>query len=122
MKIKICRSCKSKKLSKVFSLGKQTLTGIFPPSKNAKITKGNLSLILCNQCKLLQLENNFNPNEMYGENYGYMSSLNKSMMTHLKLKALNLLVSNQKGWESLIVKNLRRVLGLIILLKNIILN
>lgn len=89
MKIKICRSCKSKKLSKVFSLGKQTLTGIFPPSKNAKITKGNLSLILCNQCKLLQLENNFNPNEMYGENYGYMSSLNKSMMTHLKLKALN---------------------------------
>ena len=89
MKIKICRSCKSKKLSKVFSLGKHTLTGIFPPSKNAKITKGNLSLILCNQCKLLQLENNFNPNEMYGENYGYMSSLNKSMMTHLKLKALN---------------------------------
>ena len=89
MKIKICRSCKSKKLSKVFSLGKQTLTGIFPPSKNAKITKGNLSLILCNKCKLLQLENNFNPNEMYGENYGYMSSLNKSMMTHLKLKALN---------------------------------
>ena len=89
MKIKICRSCKSKKLSKVFSLGKQTLTGIFPPSKNAKITKGNLSLLLCNQCKLLQLENNFNPNEMYGENYGYMSSLNKSMMTHLKLKALN---------------------------------
>ena len=73
----------------MFSLGKQTLTGIFPPSKNAKITKGNLSLILCNQCKLLQLENNFNPNEMYGENYGYMSSLNKSMMTHLKLKALN---------------------------------
>ena len=89
MKIKICRSCKSKKLSKVFSLGKQTLTGIFPPSKNAKITKGNLSLILCNQCKLLQLENNFNPYEMYGENYGYMSSLNKSMMAHLKLKALN---------------------------------
>ena len=90
MKIKFCRSCKSIKLSKVFSLGKQTLTGIFPPSKNAKITKGNLSLILCNKCKLLQLENNFNPHEMYGENYGYMSSLNKSMMTHLKLKALNL--------------------------------
>ena len=90
MKIKFCRSCKSIKLSKVFSLGKQTLTGIFPPSKNAKITKGNLSLILCNECKLLQLENNFNPHEMYGENYGYMSSLNKSMMTHLKLKALNL--------------------------------
>jgi hypothetical protein len=76
-------------LSKVFSLGKQTLTGIFPPTKQAKISKGDLSLILCEKCKLLQLANNFNPNEMYGENYGYMSSLNKSMMTHLKLKALN---------------------------------
>lgn len=89
MKIKICRSCKSKKISKVFSLGKQTLTGIFPTNRNDKITKGNLSLIICNNCKLLQLENNFNPNEMYGDNYGYMSSLNKSMMSHLKLKALN---------------------------------
>ena len=89
MKIKFCRSCKSENLSKVFSLGKQTLTGIFPPTKQAKISKGDLSLILCEKCKLLQLANNFNPNEMYGENYGYMSSLNKSMMTHLKLKALN---------------------------------
>ena len=89
MKIKSCRSCKSEHLSKVFSLGRQTLTGIFPPTKQAKISKGDLSLILCERCKLLQLANNFNPNEMYGENYGYMSSLNKSMMTHLKLKAVN---------------------------------
>ena len=66
-----------------------SLTGIFPSKKTTKITKGNLSLVLCNNCKLLQLENNFNPNEMYGDNYGYMSSLNKSMMSHLKLKALN---------------------------------
>ena len=28
--------------------------------------------------------------EMYGENYGYMSSLNNSMISHLKIKALNL--------------------------------
>jgi cyclopropane fatty-acyl-phospholipid synthase-like methyltransferase len=27
---------------------------------------------------------------MYGSNYGYMSSLNKSMISHLKLKALGL--------------------------------
>ena len=47
-------------------------------------------MIICNKCKLLQLENNFDANEMYGDNYGYMSSLNKSMTSHLKLKALNL--------------------------------
>ena len=91
MKIKNCRSCKSTKLTKVYSLGKQTLTGIFPPKKNLKITKGELSMLFCKKCKLLQLEHNFDSNEMYGENYGYMSSLNKSMESHLKLKAISLL-------------------------------
>ena len=48
MKIKQCRSCKSNKLTNVYSLGKQALTGIFPPKKNAKITNGNLRMVLCN--------------------------------------------------------------------------
>ena len=90
MKIKNCRSCKSKSLTNLYSLGKQTLTGIFPPSKKSKITKGDLSMVMCNKCRLMQLKHNFDANEMYGENYGYMSSLNKSMISHLKLKALNL--------------------------------
>ena len=77
-------------MNKVFSLGKQTLTGIFPPKKNMKITKGDLSMVLCKKCKLLQLEHNFDSNEMYGDNYGYMSSLNKSMFLHLKNKVTKL--------------------------------
>ena len=90
MKIKVCRSCKKSNLIKVYSLGKLSLTGIFPSKKNTKITRGELSLVICKYCKLLQLEHNFDANEMYGDNYGYMSSLNKSMVSHLKLKALNL--------------------------------
>lgn len=90
MKIKHCRSCKNIKLTKVYSLGKQSLTGIFPSKKNSKVTVGQLSMVLCNKCKLLQLENNFNPHEMYGDNYGYRSSLNNSMVSHLKLKSKKL--------------------------------
>ena len=45
-------------------------------------------MVICKKCKLLQLNENFNADEMYGENYGYMSSLNKSMISHLKLKAI----------------------------------
>ncbi len=89
MKIKFCRICKSKKIRKVFSLGKQSLTGIFPSKKIDKVSKGNLTLVFCQKCTLLQLEDNFNPDEMYGENYGYMSSLNQAMISHLKTKALN---------------------------------
>jgi len=90
LKIIHCRSCKTKNLTKVYSLGKQSLTGIFPSKKNSKVTVGELSMVLCGKCKLLQLENNFNPIEMYGDNYGYMSSLNSSMVSHLKLKSKQL--------------------------------
>ena len=90
MKIKFCRSCKKPNLIKVYSLGKLSLTGIFPSNKNENVTRGELSLVICKNCKLLQLEHNFDANEMYGDNYGYMSSLNKSMVAHLKLKSLNL--------------------------------
>jgi len=90
LKIKSCRSCKSKKLVKLYSLGNQYFTGIFPSNKHSKIPRGNLGMLICNNCKLLQLDENFDSNEMYGDNYGYMSSLNKSMISHLYLKALNL--------------------------------
>ena len=62
-------------------------TGIFPNSIKDKVPKGKLGLIRCKRCTLLQLEDNFDPNLMYGENYGYMSSLNKAMEFHLKLKS-----------------------------------
>ncbi len=62
-------------------------TGIFPNSIKDKVPKGKLGLIRCKKCSLLQLENNFDPNLMYGKNYGYMSSLNKAMEFHLKLKS-----------------------------------
>ena len=84
MKIIECRSCKSKKLVEIFSLGNQKLTGVFPTSKKQKVSGGNLDLILCKNCTLLQLKHSFDANEMYGENYGYMSSLNASMIEHLK--------------------------------------
>ena len=94
MKINKCRSCKNSNLSFAFSLGNQYLTGVFPKKYNEKISKGNLSLVFCNKCKLLQLENSFDSNEMYGDNYGYMSSLNKSMFNHLKYKVKKLLRKN----------------------------
>lgn len=66
-------------------------TGIFPISKNSKVPQGKLKLIRCKRCTLLQLEDNFDSNLMYGKNYGYMSSLNKAMEFHLKLKSRYLL-------------------------------
>ncbi len=90
MKISKCRVCSSLSLKTVGSLGNQSYTGIFPSRKNKKVPTGNLSLILCNKCKLLQLNDSFNMNIMYGPNYGYMSSLNPHMVRHLHLKSKKL--------------------------------
>ena len=68
------------------------LTGIFPRDKKQAITTGPLCLVKCTggdeACGLLQLEHSYDLDEMYGEDYGYRSGLNASMVTHLgnKLK------------------------------------
>jgi SAM-dependent methyltransferase len=82
-KIKFCRSCKSKKLSKLFSLGEQFYSGIFPKTKKTFVPKGKLTLIICKSCSLVQLDENFSSKKMYGLNYGYRTSLNQSMRDHI---------------------------------------
>ena len=49
-----------------------SFTGIFTRSTKDKVPKGELKLIRCKRCTLLQLQNNFDSNLMYGKNYGYM--------------------------------------------------
>tara|TARA_Y100000590_G_C15710325_1_gene1010033 strand:- start:557 stop:1780 length:1224 start_codon:yes stop_codon:yes gene_type:complete len=90
MKITKCRSCSSLSLRYISSLGNQYFTGIFPSKKNKNIPKGFLSMVICNNCRLLQLENSFDVNIMYGDNYGYLSSLNPHMVRHLRLKSKKL--------------------------------
>ncbi len=71
------------------------LTGVFPREQNAKITAGPLRLVKCvgndNACGLLQLEHSYELGEMYGENYGYRSGLNASMVAHLRGKVKRIL-------------------------------
>ena len=72
-------------------MGIHKLTGVFPQKKNDKnMPEGPLVLILCIHCELLQLQHSFNPLEMYGDNYGYRSGLNQSMIEHLKTKVAKL--------------------------------
>jgi len=87
MKISNCRSCHSNSLKYVSSLGNQYLTGTFPNSVNQKVPKGDLGMVICNKCSLLQLQDSFDADVMYGDNYGYLSSLNPHMVKHLKSKS-----------------------------------
>jgi len=89
-----CRVCGNPCLELVLQLGEQTLTGVFPSSPNTKLLGGPLDLVRCGPsaetCGLLQLRHSYPLDAMYGDNYGYRSSLNSSMTRHLAQKAASL--------------------------------
>ena len=85
-----CRIAGSSDLITVLSLGEQYLTGVFPSDKNEKITKGPLELVWSPTSQLLQLKHSYDLGEMYGDNYGYRSGLNQSMVSHLTNKIQHL--------------------------------
>lgn len=83
-----CRICGNRNLKEVLNLGRQALTGVFP-MPDEKVEQGPLTLMKCDvgmkgeHCGLLQLKHNYNMALLYGDNYGYRSGLNQSMVRHL---------------------------------------
>ena len=86
-KINKCRISKDKKLKLVCDFGKIKLTGIFPSKPNSLIPETPLQVMYSEKSKLLQLNHNYNFNNLFGSNYGYRSGLNNSMINHLKQKS-----------------------------------
>ena len=85
-----CRLCGSSALEQVLDLGEQALTGVFPASPEEDPPRAPLELVRCRSCTLLQLAHSFEPTELYGDNYGYRSGLNASMVEHLGREARGL--------------------------------
>ena len=102
-KIVKCRICGNTHLEQVLDLGEQMLTGVFPREKHSQLTTGPLRLVKCfggnDVCGLLQLEHSYDLGEMYGQNYGYRSGLNASMVAHLhaKVQRIQTLVALSPG-------------------------
>jgi hypothetical protein len=91
--IKKCRICGNTNLVPVLDLGEMALSGVFPKTKDEKVPISPLELVKCSEgdgeegsCGLLQLRHTYSLEDMYGENYGYRSGLNASMVKHLKEK------------------------------------
>jgi hypothetical protein len=86
-----CRICGQSGLQSVLHLGDQALTGVFPRSADEPVEAGPMDLVKCDEvrggCGLVQLRHSYTPEKMYGENYGYRSGLNASMVEHLRRRA-----------------------------------
>lgn len=80
--IKKCRSCLSKKLVSILSLGKQCLSDFSDDNKKPK--RYPLSIVLCAKCNLLQLKHTVPQKLLYTQRYGYRSGINFTMKNELK--------------------------------------
>jgi NDP-4-keto-2,6-dideoxyhexose 3-C-methyltransferase len=102
-----CRICKNTQLLEVLDLGIQTLTGVFPKTRAQEVTAGPLKLVKCtgedDVCGLLQLQHTYDLGELYGDNYGYRSGLNSSMVAHLHAKVRRILERVTLPGDALIV-------------------
>ncbi len=94
-----CKNCNKNSLKRIVKIGKQPLSGFFYSRKKTKLKKFSLDLYKCSKCNLVQLNNLIDIKKMYGEHYGYRTSLSKMMISHLKekiqrLKKLRLIKKN----------------------------
>ncbi|MBB4199356.1 methyltransferase [Rhodoblastus sphagnicola] len=98
-RISRCRIGGGANLVPVLDLGEQALTGVFPKSAEIPVGVAPLQLVWCADSGLVQLAHDFNDQAMFGDNYGYRSGLNASMVRHLqrKVAALESLVSLNAG-------------------------
>ena len=89
-KIEKCRVCGNTHFNTALDLGDQYLSGIFPKFIDTNMHRGPLTLVKCDEetggCGHVQLEHTFDLPTMYGQNYGYRSGLNSSMVKHLQSK------------------------------------
>lgn len=101
-----CRICGNTDLEEVLDLGVQALTGVFPRTRPEEVARGPLRLVKCNgadACGLLQLRHTYDLGELYGDNYGYRSGLNASMVDHLQRKVATILERVAIDRDSLVV-------------------
>ncbi len=95
--IKNCRICGNRNLVSVMDIGEQALTGVFPKTRDEPVLSGPVELVRCagdDFCGLVQLRQSYDVDLMYGDDYGYRSSLNQSMVDHLTNKVRNILAKD----------------------------
>ena len=82
--VKKCRCCGKKKLKNFFNFGSMCLSTQFPPKNTKKISKIPMNVKICKNCKLVQLQHNYDLKKLYNKDYGYKSGVNQTMNQHLE--------------------------------------
>ncbi len=100
-----CRSCQSKRLSPVLSLGKTPLANaLVPPDRLGQAEAVYpLDLVFCGDCSLVQITVTVSPEELF-RNYVYLSSYSDTMLAHAQRLAADIVRDRRLSEQSLVVE------------------
>lgn len=90
----VCRVCETATLESIVNLGFQPLSSVFPEPSEVCPSNGELHLVRCSKCDLVQLESTADLAEMYGLTYGYHTSLSPMMLNHIQNLADDILANS----------------------------
>lgn len=82
--VRACRLCWGRDLNDILDLGSQFYTGRFIAKGGGYPPNKRLAILRCSSCGLVQLKDTYPNTEMYGDTYGYRSSVTDTMKKHLK--------------------------------------
>ena len=83
IEISHCRSCGQADLLEVVDLGNLKSCGVFVDKSQSNVPSGQLRLLICTHCTLVQLDRNFDLDSLFKIQYGYETALNSSMANHV---------------------------------------
>lgn len=78
-----CRICNNTELKEVLDLGNQVITSRFPLKGDDSTPQTKISLVMCSECRLVQLKYTTHSSELYEHLYGYRSGISNTMKEHL---------------------------------------
>lgn len=106
MRHSLCRSCGSDNLEEIFSFGEIPLADVLLKESQLNIPqkKYPLDLIFCNNCSLLQLKDEVDPQILYVDDYPYYSSVSKTLLNHFLKSANQIIKSRDLNQDSLVIE------------------
>jgi SAM-dependent methyltransferase len=101
-----CRSCSGARLHRVISFGKTPLADVLLDEADLSQPEAHhpLEVAFCGDCALLQLVATVDPEELYGGDYPYYSSVSPALLQHFESSARAIMAARPLGPDTLVVE------------------
>lgn len=101
-----CRSCDSRQLKTILAFGETPLADRLLTAEQLEDPEliAPLTLVFCQDCALVQIQETVNPEVLFYAEYPYFSSVSPSLLAHFRESALDIMSSRDLDSNSLVLE------------------